>query len=155
MRNYLIHFNKNKIDTASLFSNVTDSVNIHYIQKDRDFIDFNIQKLLPHKFSEFGPGMAAGDINGDGLDDIISGGSFFYSGKKFLQQNNGTFTQIDLETLKDSLSKNAEDEGLLLFDADGDGDLDLYISSGGYEADENSPAYQDRLYINDGKEILN
>lgn len=139
-----------KIDTAALFNNVTDSVNIHYIQKDKDFIDFNIQKLLPHKFSEFGPGMAAGDVNNDGLDDIVSGGSFFYSGQEFLQQKNGTFTQKDLQSLKDSLSKNAEDEGVLLFDADGDGDLDLYISSGGYEMDHNSPSYQDRLYINDG-----
>ncbi|MEP6683326.1 MAG: FG-GAP-like repeat-containing protein [Parafilimonas sp.] len=145
------NFNTNKIDKAALFCNVTDSVNIHYIQKDKDFIDFNIQKLLPHKFSEFGPGMAAGDINGDGLDDIITGGSFFYSGQTFLQQNNGTFTQKNLETLKDSLSKNAEDEGMLLFDADGDDDVDLYISSGGYEADHDAPNYQDRLYINDGK----
>jgi hypothetical protein len=139
------------IDSAALFRNVTDSVNIHYTQKDKDYIDFNIQKLLPHKFSEYGPGMAAGDINGDGLDDIVCGGSFRYSAQEFLQQKNGTFTQKDLQTLKDSLSKNAEDEGILLFDADGDGDLDLYISSGSYETDHNTPNYQDRLYINDGK----
>ena len=144
-------FNTNKIDSTALFYNNTDALNIHYVQKERDFIDFNIQKLLPHKFSEFGPGMAAGDINGDGLDDIVSGGSFFYSGVKFLQQRNGTFTQTNLQLLKDSLDKKAEDEGLLLFDADGDGDLDLYISSGGYEADENSPGYQDRMYINNSK----
>lgn len=139
------------IDTSALFYNVTDSVNIHYTQKEQDFIDFNIQKLLPHKFSEYGPGMAAGDINNDGLDDIVSGGSFMYSGQTFLQQKNGTFTQKNLQVFKDSLSKNAEDEGMLLFDADGDGDLDLYISSGGYETDHDLPNYQDRFYINDGK----
>ncbi len=139
------------INSSALFCNVTDSVNIHYTQKDKDFIDFNIQKLIPHKFSEFGPGMAAGDINGDGLDDIVTGGSFMYSGQAFLQQKNGSFTQKNLETLKDSLSKNAEDEGMLLFDADGDGDLDLYISSGSYEVDHGLPNYQDRFYINDGK----
>jgi len=144
-------FNSNKIDNNAVFDNVTNSVNIHYIQKDKDFIDFNIQKLIPHKFSEFGPGMAAGDINGDGLDDLVSGGSFMYSGQAFLQQQNGSFTQENLEIYKDSLSKNTEDEGLLLFDADGDGDLDLYISSGSYEVDHNSPNYLDRFYINDGK----
>lgn len=143
-------FSINAIDTAALFCNVTDSVKIQYTQKDRDFIDFNIQKLLPHKFSEYGPGMAAGDINGDGLDDIVTGGSFAYSGQEFLQQKNGTFTQKNLQALKDSLSKDKEDEGMLLFDADGDGDLDLYISSGSYETDHNSSNYQDRLYLNNG-----
>jgi len=138
-------------DSAALFCNVTDSVNIHYVQKERDFIDFNIQKLIPHKFSEFGPGMAAGDVNGDGLDDIVTGGSFNYSGQAFLQQKDGSFTQKNLEIFKDSLSKKAEDEGMLLFDADGDGDLDLYIASGSYEMDHDLPNYQDRFYINDGK----
>ncbi len=145
------NFNTGIIDKEALFRNITDSVNIHYTQKEKDFIDFNIQKLLPHKFSEFGPGLAAGDVNNDGLDDIIIGGSLIIAVKIFFQQKNGTFTQSNLQALKDSLSKNAEDEGILLFDADGDGDLDLYIASGGYEMDHDAPNYQDRFYVNDGK----
>ena len=140
-----------KRDENALFKEITDSVGIHYMHKDKDFIDFNIQRLLPHKFSEYGPALAVGDIDGNGLDDIISGGSFLYSAQLFLQQPNGKFIQKSLLKGKDTLNKNREDEGLLLFDADGDGDLDLYIASGGFESKHDTSSYQDKLYINDGK----
>ncbi|MEO6704693.1 MAG: FG-GAP-like repeat-containing protein, partial [Ginsengibacter sp.] len=135
----------------SLFKDISDSVNIHYIHQDKDFIDFNIQRTLPHKFSEYGPSLAVGDIDGNGLEDIVSGGSFLYSAQLFLQQPNGKFIQKSLLKGKDTLNKNREDEGILLFDADGDGDLDLYIAAGGFEAKQETPSYQDQLYVNDGK----
>jgi hypothetical protein len=68
-----------------------------------------------------------------------------------LQQSNGKFIQKPLVRSADSSLKKVDDEALLLFDADGDGDLDLYIASGSYEAPRNSTAYQDRFYLNDGK----
>ena len=144
-------FANQKVDNGALFKNITDSLNIHYIHQDKDFNDFSQQMLLPHKFSEYGSALAVGDVDGNGLDDIISGGSFNYSAREFLQQPNGKFIQKSLLRGKDTLNKNREDEGVLLFDADGDGDLDLYIASGGVQAPPNSPSYQDKLYINDGK----
>ncbi len=149
--NLTYSFKQNIIASNTLFREITDSVNIHYQQKERDYIDFNVQKLLPHKFSEYGPSLATGDINGDGLDDIVTGGSAFNSAQIFLQQPDGRFIQKALLNDADAANKLADDEGILLFDADGDGDLDLYICSGGYENAANSDAYQDRLYINDGK----
>jgi hypothetical protein len=140
----------NKV-TNNLFTEVTDQLKISYVNKARDNIDFNIQKLLPHKFTEFGPALAAGDINGDGLDDIIAGGSLANSAQLLLQQKNGTFTQTDLIKNATRQSKNWQDEGVALFDVDGDGDLDLYTASGGYEMSPNTNAYQDKIYINDGK----
>jgi len=137
--------------TNALFKDVTDSLNMDYLHEQNDFIDFNYQRLLPHKFSEYAPALAIGDMNGDGLDDIISAGSYLYSAREFLQQPNGKFLQKSLLTGKDTLDKNRTDEGVLLFDADGDGDPDLYIASGGFQAASNSAAYQDKLYINDGK----
>jgi hypothetical protein len=139
------------IDTKALFKEVNDSLNIHYVHKAKDFVDFNIQKLLPHKFSEYGPSLAVGDIDGNGFDDIISGGSYGKSAQMFLQQSNGKFIQKSLLKGKDTLDKNRDDEGILLFDADGDGDPDLYIASGGYQNKHDSPFYQDKFYINDGK----
>jgi ASPIC and UnbV/FG-GAP-like repeat/FG-GAP repeat len=144
-------FEKERLAANSLFKDITDSVGIHYQQQERDYIDFNIQKLLPHKFSEYGPSIAVGDIDGNGLDDIVIGGSAFHSAELFLQQPGGRFIQKTL--LPEGISKNklADDLQVLLFDADGDGDLDLYIAAGGYENEHNDPAYQDQFYINDGK----
>ena len=135
----------------TLFRDITDSAGIHYNHEEYDFIDFNIQKLLPHKLSEYGPALAVGDIDGDGLDDLVLGGSPFHSAQLFLQQPDGRFIQRALLTDAAVKSKKSDDQGLLLFDADGDGDPDLYITSGGYQSAPGSPEYADRLYINDGK----
>ncbi|MBK7627357.1 MAG: VCBS repeat-containing protein [Bacteroidales bacterium] len=138
----------------ALFSDVTGSVKISHNDKEEDFVDFNIQKLLPHKLSEYGPSLASGDIDGNGLDDIVTGGSAKNSAMLFLQKSEGTFTQRQL--LNDGIisSKKWDDMGILLFDADGDGDKDLYVSSGGYENESGSKAYQDHFYINNGKGIF-
>ena len=139
------------IDHNSLFKEVTTAVGINYIPEEKDFIDFNIQKLLPHKFSEYGPGLAVGDIDGNGLDDIIAGGSFSFGAQLFLQKADGKFLQKPLTAGSDITTKRWEELGMLLFDADGDGDLDLYTSSGGFENEHNTNVYQDKFYINDGK----
>ena len=133
----------------TLFKEVTDSVGIHYIHQQYDFVDFNIQKLLPHKLSEYGPALAIGDIDGNGLDDIITGGAAGYSAQLFLQQPGSQFTQKSLLTT--ATGKHGDDMGLLLFDADGDGDQDLYIAGGGYGNQPGSQNYQDKFYVNDGK----
>ena len=133
----------------NLFKEITDSAGIHYVHQQNDFVDFNIQKLLPHKLSEYGPALAAGDVDGNGLDDMITGGAAGYSAQLFLQKTGNRFTQQPL--LPNTTGKPTDDMGLLLFDADGDGDQDLYIAGGGYQNPSGSAAYQDKLYINDGK----
>lgn len=136
--------------SGPLFRDISNSAGIDYVAAERDFIDFNIQKLLPHKFSEAGPYLAAGDIDCNGLTDFIAGGSAGYSSAMFLQQADGRFDSVLL--LKKNIEhKTHDDAGILLFDADLDNDPDLYIASGGYENESYSPAYQDHFYINNGK----
>jgi len=142
---------KPAIAAGALFREITDSIGLHFSQEQRDYIDFNIQKMLPHKFSQYGPSIAVGDVDGNGLDDMIVGGAAGHSAQIFLQQPDGHFVQKPLVSDVIAKGKLADDLQVLLFDADGDGDPDLYIAAGGYANGQNSPAYRDRLYINDGK----
>ncbi len=135
----------------TLFTEITDSLGIHYQHQQKDFVDFNIQKLLPHKFSEYGPALAVGDVDGNGLDDIIAGAAISYSPVALLQKNDGSFFQKNILPDANTPLKQGDDRGVSLFDADGDGDLDIYIASGGYETIPNTGRYQDILYINNGK----
>ncbi len=133
----------------ALFEKAKNKTAIRYKHIEDDKIDFNIQRTLPHKFSQSGPGICVGDINGDDLEDLIIGGSADYQPSVYIQMPGGTFS-LDEKGLKEE-NKVEEDEGLLLFDADNDGDLDLYCVSGSIETGKSFDIYQDRLYINNGK----
>lgn len=121
---------------------------LHFHHDEVDKIDFNLQRTLPHKFTQSGPGLAVGDVDGDGLDDFYVGGPAGKPGHFFMQQPGGTFRDTNPITNLDSLR---EEMGVLLFDADNDGDLDLYAVGGSYEFPAQDPNLQDRLYRNNGQ----
>lgn len=133
-----------------MLRDVTDSLGLAITHTEPEYIDFNTQKLLPHKFSQFGPAVAVGDVNGDGLDDIFVGGSRQHVGQLLLQTAAGAFVEKKGLPVQTPEQKVEEDMGTLFFDADADGDLDLYIASGSVEGNNAPTAYQDRLYVNDG-----
>lgn len=130
-----------------LFAEVSGEIGVRYKHQEWDKVDFYRQRTLPHKFSQAGPGLAVGDVNGDGREDFIVGGSSLFNASIFRQTETGSFVATPLAR---STDRKSEDEGLLLFDADHDGDLDLYCVSGSYEGEAREPHYQDRLYVNDG-----
>ena len=120
--------------------------NISHVENN--FNDFTVQSLLPNYLSRQGPCIAVADVNKDGLDDIFFGGSKGQLSQLFIQQSNGTFTKKkESEFIKDVASEDVTAE---FFDANGDGNMDLYVGGGGYKFGENDPSLQGRLYINDG-----
>lgn len=139
-----------QVSAPALFSDISAQLKIPYVHEEDDNIDFNVQKLLPHKLSQYGPAIAVGDVNGDGLEDMFVGGAKYRKGKFLIQNKEGKFSIKDLLSGEDGFKKESEDMGVLLFDVDNDKDLDLYIVSGSYEFTPDSPALQDKLYINDG-----
>jgi hypothetical protein len=134
-------------NSKRIFYDVTDSVNAIYKHIDVIFNDYEEQRLLPQKYSQLGPFISTGDINKDGKTDFYMGAGFNSLPKIFTQGNNGRFTSKDF-TIG---SPFEEDEGSVLFDADGDGDLDLLVTYGDMRYSDTSQYYQPRLYLNDGK----
>lgn len=129
------------------FSEAAAALNTVFLHRETFFYDYAFQPLIQQKYSQEGPFMSVGDVNGDGREDIFIGGAFRQSGKLFLQESDGTFRGKDLTVG----TKNEEDLGNLFFDADGDGDLDLLVAGGSTEFESNSWFCRPRLYLNDGK----
>ena len=120
--------------------------------READYDDFHREPLLPWRLSRWGPGLAVGDVNGDGTDDLFLGGAAGDAGQIALAEPGGVFRPCPQPCFE--ADKAAEDLGALLFDADGDGDPDLYVVSGSVECNPGDPSLRDRLYFNDGTGIF-
>lgn len=132
-----------------IFSDVTATAGIAWRHRENEFIDFKDEPLLPYELSREGPALAKADVNGDGLEDVFLGGAIGEGGSLFLQTLDGRFRSGPSQPW--SLDTVSEMVNALFFDADGDGDMDLYIVSGGNEYNDQSPGFADHLYLNDGK----
>ena len=137
-----------EVKIEKIFKEITDTIGLEFIHKENSYNDYKDQVLLPHKMSNPGPDITVGDVNDDQLEDFYIGNASKSPGRMFIQNKNGTFKIMEGPWENDSIF---EDTGTLFFDADNDGDLDLYVASGGYELPKDSKSYTDRLYINDGK----
>ena len=134
---------------AELFSDLTDSLRLNWSHRENDFVDYNVQYLIPHAQSTRGPKIAVADVNADRLDDFYACGATGQPGVLMIQQTDGSFLPSNINLF--SADSSHEDVDAVFFDANGDKAPDLYVVSGGNQFVGKNNSLLDRLYINDGK----
>ncbi|GDX53052.1 hypothetical protein LBMAG27_20990 [Bacteroidota bacterium] len=137
------------LKNKTLFADITTQTKVDYSYTENQHIDFKLEPLLPHKFSQMGPCVTVADFTGDKLDDFFVGGAKDHAAILFSQNADGTFTKTS-EPVFDA-DKLYEDGAAASFDFDGDGDNDLIVSSGGNDYPNDNSKYPVRVYLNDGK----
>jgi hypothetical protein len=125
---------------------------VSFEHKENRFNDFEVERLLPHKFSKSGPGISTADVNADGYEDFFVGGAKGQPASIYLQDAKGEFTSTKQPFLQ--ADSSFEDVASLFMDIDQDKDIDLMVVSGGYEFGKSSDKYQTRLYLNNGTGVF-
>ena len=140
------HKETKKLNPIFVKTEHTRDISPHW---EQPFPDFKHQPLLPNKLSQLGPGLARGDIDNDGDDDLFLGGSTGSIGRLLINDGNGRLSETPFTPAIPEAG--SEDMGALFFEANGDGNLDLYIVSGSVEAPPNHERFKDRIYFGNGK----
>ena len=135
--------------SAQPYIDIAGNRGLNWKHQENDFVDFNVQALMPRMASTQGPALAVADVNHDGLDDVFVTGARDEASALFVQQRDGRFKSVQQNLF--TADSRSEDVAALFFDANGDGNADLYVCSAGNEFWNSDSALQDRLYMNDGK----
>lgn len=133
------------VTSSAIFEPIAPLLN--FTHQENRFNDIEREKLQPQLYSREGPALAVGDVNGDGQTDLYLGGAKGQAPVLYLAQGNEySANQVEFWAEESAY----EDTDAVFFDADNDGDPDLYVCSGGNEYATEHPALIDRIYLNDG-----
>ncbi|HZV44167.1 MAG TPA: VCBS repeat-containing protein, partial [Saprospiraceae bacterium] len=135
--------------TKTLAADKTSEIQPAFNHKENEFDDYAQQPLLPFRISTLGPALAVADVNGDKKEDFFIGGAAGQPSALYIQDDKGGFKIMPAQPWSTDLKCDAL--GALFFDADSDGDQDLYVATGGSEYLDGDPAYKDYLFVNNGK----
>jgi hypothetical protein len=137
------------IQSSAWFTNRSTDAGINLIHDETDYPDFNFQRQLPHKLSQFGPVVAQGDFNGDELTDIVVGGSA--PNPAFIYRQTSDHKFVPQKLISSDFIQTTDDGAICIFDADNDQDKDILITTSAFNLPDNNRPPKDRLYINDSK----
>ncbi|SNR31387.1 Repeat domain-containing protein [Lutibacter agarilyticus] len=133
------------LNVINKFTDITYFSGIDFKHLEDEYNDFKFEPLIPHKNSQFGSGVAVGDVNGDGLEDFFVGNAAGSVAAMYIQNSSGKFDLIKGPWENDA---QFEDMEVLLVDLDNDNDLDLYVVNGGNDKNKDESFFQDRVYLN-------
>ncbi len=139
---------QNKPQAKQQFEDITSKSGINFIHKENAYVDFDRDRLLYHMLSAEGPAFCTADFNGDGKDDFYVGGAHGQAGELYFGRTGARFRKSTQAIF--TKDKDTEDVDCTCFDADNDGDIDLYVASGSNEFAANAAPLIDRLYLNNG-----
>ena len=137
---------------SPIFQEIQASKGLDFVHIENEFVDFDRDRLIYHMLSAAGPMIATADVNQDGREDVFIGGAKDQPGALYVQTAAGSFRKTSQAVFEKDIAK--EDTDCIFFDADGDGDPDLYVASGGNEYPNSSSELADRLYLNNGRGLF-